>query len=62
MRRLWILISYLDQVLEPSPQGVFRDVIRRVLVGRRTGPFTASLLLLAPRMRSAQTENKLLKS
>lgn len=59
MRRLCILISYLDQVLDPSPQGVFLDVILNVLVGRRTGPLTASLLLLAPLIRSAQTFSKL---
>merc|ERR1719340_485088 len=33
MTRLWILIWNLSQVLEPSPQGVFRVVILRVLVG-----------------------------
>lgn len=30
MRRLWILIWNLSQVLEPSPQGVLRVVMRRV--------------------------------
>lgn len=59
MRRLWILISYLDHVLDPSPQGVFLDVILSVLVGRRTGPFTSSLLPLALLMRSAHTFSKL---
>lgn len=27
-----------SQVLEPSPQGVLRVVMRKVLVGMRTGP------------------------
>merc|ERR1719266_1065063 len=52
---LWILIWNLSQVLEPSPQGVLRVVMRRVLVGMRTGPFTFSSLSLAPRIRSPQT-------
>merc|ERR1719234_599129 len=55
MTLLWILIWNLSQVLEPSPQGVLRVVIRRVLVGMRTGPFTFSSLSLAPRIRSPQT-------
>lgn len=38
IRRLWMRISKQSQVLEPSPQGVLRVVILRVLVGRRTGP------------------------
>ena len=54
--RLWILISYLSQVLEPSPQGVLRVVIFRYLVGIRTGPLTFSFLSLAPRIRSAHTK------
>jgi hypothetical protein len=33
MRRLWILISKVSQVLEPSPQGVLRVVILRFLDG-----------------------------
>ena len=37
---LWILISYLSQVLVPSPHGLFLVVILRVLVGIRTGPLT----------------------
>merc|ERR1712000_231974 len=40
IRRLCILISYMSHVLLPSPQGVFRVVTLRVLVGRRTGPLT----------------------
>ena len=55
IRRLWILISNLSQVLEPSPQGVLRVVIFRYFVGIRTGPFTLSFLSLAPRIRSAHT-------
>merc|ERR1719213_694001 len=55
MTLLWILIWNLSQVLEPSPQGVLRVVIRRVLVGMRTGPLTFSSLSLAPRIRSPQT-------
>lgn len=54
--RLWILISYLSQVLEPSPQGVLRVVIFKYLVGIRTGPLTFSFLSLAPRIRSAHTK------
>lgn len=34
MRRLWIRIWNLSQVLEPSPHGVLRVVMRRVLFGR----------------------------
>merc|ERR1719427_2229014 len=55
MTRLWILIWKRSQVLEPSPQGVLRVVIRRTLVGMRTGPFTFSCLSLAPRTSSEQT-------
>jgi hypothetical protein len=40
IRRLWTRISYLSQVLEPSPQGDLRVTTCRVLVGRRTGPLT----------------------
>merc|ERR1712183_1168774 len=52
---LWILIWNLSQVLEPSPQGVLRVVMRRVLVGMRTGPLTLSSLSLAPLIRSPHT-------
>merc|ERR1711981_262058 len=38
--RLWILIWKRSHVFDPSPQGVLRVVIRKVLVGIRTGPFT----------------------
>merc|ERR1719166_659286 len=55
MTLLWILIWNLSQVLLPSPQGVLRVVILRVLVGILTGPFTFSSLSLAPLMRSLQT-------
>ena len=39
----------------PSPQGDLRVVMRRTLVGMRTGPFTFSCFSLAPRIRSAHT-------
>lgn len=35
---LWILISYLSQVLVPSPHGDFLTVTLKVLVGILTGP------------------------
>lgn len=35
-----------SQVLEPSPQGVFRVVMRRVLVGIRTGPWNKTELFI----------------
>lgn len=55
MRRLWMRISKVSQVLEPSPQGVLRVVIFRVLVGRRTGPLTRRSLDLARSTSSVQT-------
>ena len=55
MRRLWMRIWKRSHVFEPSPHGVLRVVIRRILVGMRTGPFTFSSLSLAPRIRSAHT-------
>ena len=55
MTRLWIRIWNLSQVLEPSPQGVLRVVMRSVLVGMRTGPRTRSDLSLAPRTSSEHT-------
>lgn len=58
MRRLWMRIWNLSQVLEPSPQGVFLVVMRRTLVGMRTGPFTFRDFSLAPLIRSAHTEGK----
>ena len=48
-------ISYLSQVLEPSPQGVFRVEMLRVLVGRRTGPFTLSDFVRARSINSWHT-------
>lgn len=48
-------ISYLSQVFEPSPQGVFRVAMRSVLVGRRTGPLTWSDLARARSISSWQT-------
>merc|ERR1739838_421330 len=60
MTLLWILIWKRSQVLEPSPQGVLRVVILRVLVGILTGPLTLSSFSLAPWIRSAQTFSKLL--
>ena len=56
MRRLWILIWNLSQVLEPSPQGVLRVVMRRTLVGILMGPLTLSCFSLAPRIRSLETK------
>ena len=53
--RISYLISYMSQVLEPSPQGVLRVEILRFLVGRRTGPLTRRSLLLARSMSSLQT-------
>jgi len=38
MTLLWMRISYLSQVLVPSPQGDFLVVILRILVGILTGP------------------------
>ena len=55
MRRLWMRISKWSQVLEPSPQGDFRVVCERTLVGRRTGPLTRSCLSLERFTRSVQT-------
>ena len=48
-------ISYLSQVLEPSPLGVLRVVILRHLVGRRTGPLTRRSLFLARSRSSLET-------
>lgn len=55
IKRLWMRISNRSQVLEPSPLGVLRVEIFRFLVGRRTGPLTASDLLLARSMSSLHT-------
>ena len=43
--------------MEPSPQGVLRVVIRRVLVGILTGPFTRRLLSLAALTSSEHTKD-----
>ena len=52
---LCILISNMSHVFEPSPQGVFRVEIFKLLVGRRTGPLTRRSLDLARSMSSWQT-------
>ena len=54
-RRLWILISKVSQVLEPSPLGVLRVVTRRFLVGRRTGPLTRRSFVFARSISSLLT-------
>jgi hypothetical protein len=44
--------------LLPSPQGVLRQVMRRVLVGIRMGPFTlGNFVSLALRIKSLHTDN-----
>ena len=53
--RLWMRISYLSQVLVPSPFGALRVVIRKFLVGRRTGPETFKFFCWALFFKSAQT-------
>lgn len=60
IKRLWILISNLSKVSEPLPQGDLRVVIRRTLVGRRTGPLTLSCLSLARWIRSLETFSRFL--
>ena len=60
IKRLWIFISNLSKVSEPLPQGDLRVVMRRTLVGRRTGPFTLSCLSLARWTRSEATANYIL--
>lgn len=52
--RLWIRISKRSQVLEPSPQGVLRVVIRKTLVGILAGPLTLMPLVVARLMTSRQ--------
>ena len=44
IRRLWMRIWNLSQVLEPSPQGVLRVVIRRVCAKTKKGEFSAQEL------------------
>ena len=55
INRLWILISNMSHVFEPSPQGVFRVVTLRVLVGRRTGPLTRRFFVFARSRSSVHT-------
>ncbi|GMT02485.1 hypothetical protein PENTCL1PPCAC_24659 [Pristionchus entomophagus] len=57
MTRLWMRIWKRSQVLDPSPQGVLRVVMRSTLVGIRMGPLTWSSFCLALSMRRVQTEN-----
>lgn len=59
INRLCILISYVSQVLLPSPHGVLRVVTLSDLVGRRTGPLTRRSLDLALSISSWQTFSKL---
>lgn len=54
MTLLWILISNLSQVLDPSPQGVFLVVILKIFVGIRTGPLVSKSWFLALETISAQ--------
>ena len=58
-RDYYDLKTHLSQVLEPSPQGVLRVVILKVLVGILTGPLTLRVFSLAPLIRSLQTFSKL---
>lgn len=55
MTLLWMRIWKRSQVLEPSPQGVLRVVMRRIFVGIRTGPFTRRVCFFAPLIKSAHT-------
>ena len=41
MTLLWILISYLSQVLVPSPHGDFLVVTLKILVGILSGPLVS---------------------
>lgn len=52
-------ITYLSQVLEPSPQGVFLVVIRRIFVGILIGPLTFKFSFFDPEIRSEQTKTNL---
>ena len=54
---LWILISYLSQVLVPSPHGDFLVVILKILVGILTGPLVSYPLFLALTMISLQAHS-----
>lgn len=53
---LWIRIWKRSHVFEPSPQGVLRVVILKILVGMRTGPLTFNFCFLAPLINSAHTK------
>lgn len=53
--RLWTRIWKRSQVFDPSPQGVLRVVMRRILVGILTGPFTRRFCFFAPLIRSVHT-------
>merc|ERR1719261_1036553 len=55
---LWILISYLSQVLVPSPHGDFLVVILRIFVGILTGPLVSYPLFLALVIISLQASSK----
>lgn len=44
-----------EEINVPSPQGDLRVVMRKTLVGMRTGPLTFKRWSLAPRIKSAQT-------
>lgn len=53
---LWMRIWKRSHVLDPSPHGVFRVVIRKILVGIRTGPLTFNFCFLALPSNSEHTE------
>ena len=55
---LWIFISYLSQVLVPSPHGDFLVVTLRIFVGILTGPLVSKPLFLALVIISLQASSK----
>ena len=57
---LWILISYLSQVLVPSPHGDFLVVTLKIFVGILTGPLVSNPLFLALEIISLQASSKCL--
>merc|ERR1719393_624371 len=59
---LWIRISYLSQVLVPSPQGDFLVVTLKILVGILTGPLVSYPLFLALTRISLQAHSSGLTS
>lgn len=59
---LWIFITYLSQVLVPSPQGDFLVVILKTFVGILTGPLTSYPLFLALVVISLQASSRCLTS